>query len=694
MTEHHNPYIVGNVVKWNRGFFGREDILRFVAAELRSPDQNSIVLTGQRRIGKTSILHELRRSLRPPQFVPILFDLMDKAEWPLRKVLAELIERMADAVELTVPRPLTFADDDKARQYFRHTFLPSVYARLDEGARLVLLFDEFDVLDTARAEMLSSQAAAEQFFPYLRELMGGEPRLAFVFVIGRNPNDLTLDAMATFKTSLTRRVSFLDKRSAESLVLMAEQQGSLHYTPPAVSRILELTSGHPYILQLLCHELWSEAHAAASPTVTIDVPQVDSIVQQALRTGEQVFDWIWEGLPPIERVLFSVIAEATSATPVVTREHIEQILRQHSIPLRGRELDVAPDTLVKWDLLRESSGGYAFCVEVLRQWIVQHRPLRVVKEELHRAGPRAEPLYQTAVGFYRQGNLKVAQEQLGHVIELNQQHVKARLLLGEIHAKVGHYTDAIAELELAYKSDPDEVRIPLVTVLLTQGDLLYNAGHYDLALQHYERALNLSPLEVSVNDRCVELWTDQANKLMGMGHFSAARELFEKAGKNAEVQRLAALIQSSEYLEQGLPVQALHTLVPVLTSDDIHSVRLVLRIADAMRGAHPLVRRQRIVRFFLQAFFCVVVGFLFGTLWQAPRQPGTGWWPIDYWSLRRTVPGSVVDAGVQDMHTTIILRGPDKVDVLPDLASPPPDMCVHPPDMLPPPASRYKFAPN
>lgn len=59
-----NPYIVGNSVGGSQAFVGREDILRNVRDILNNPRQNAILLHGQRRIGKTSILGELETQLQ------------------------------------------------------------------------------------------------------------------------------------------------------------------------------------------------------------------------------------------------------------------------------------------------------------------------------------------------------------------------------------------------------------------------------------------------------------------------------------------------------------------------------------------------------------------------------------------------------------------------------------------------------
>lgn len=82
-----NPYIAGSALDGPGGFFGREDILRLVETELRSPHKNAVVLFGQRRIGKASILLQLRRRLSESGFLSVYMDLMDRARRPLGTTL-------------------------------------------------------------------------------------------------------------------------------------------------------------------------------------------------------------------------------------------------------------------------------------------------------------------------------------------------------------------------------------------------------------------------------------------------------------------------------------------------------------------------------------------------------------------------------------------------------------------------------
>ena len=133
-----NPYIAGTPLRDPQGFFGRQDILDWVSAELSNLHTNALVLYGQRRVGKTTILLQLRHSLSSTKFLPIYFDLQDQAKNRLGEVLANLADSMGSLVNLSEHKPQSFDDDGK---YFRSVFLPHFYKVLDKESRPVFLLD-------------------------------------------------------------------------------------------------------------------------------------------------------------------------------------------------------------------------------------------------------------------------------------------------------------------------------------------------------------------------------------------------------------------------------------------------------------------------------------------------------------------------------------------------------------------------
>ncbi len=144
MNKLKNPYVVGRQLQGKREFFGRQDTLDRIKKDLDNFTTNTLVLFGQRRIGKTSILGQLEQTLPVANYLSIFFDLQYYTNSPLNQILADLVDKIAEKTTLEAP-PLHKFDDQG--HYFCDTFLPSLYKTLEQEQRLVFLFDELDALD-------------------------------------------------------------------------------------------------------------------------------------------------------------------------------------------------------------------------------------------------------------------------------------------------------------------------------------------------------------------------------------------------------------------------------------------------------------------------------------------------------------------------------------------------------------------
>lgn len=532
-----NPYIAGKALGSERGFFGREDILRTVQEAFASGNQTAIVLAGQRRIGKTSILLQLQRSLPADRFCPVYFDLADRAEEQLGHVLNDLASAIVAASAMAIPN--FQCDDDGV--LFCEQFLPHLYSSLGEERRPVLLLDEFDVLDSAAQRRLENNAAAFKLFPYLRRLMEQDDRLGFVFVVGRKPDELSIQFKAAFKSALFRRVSVLAAEDARRLVLTAEREGSLRFEPAAVERILGLTSGHPLFTQLICQILWDRAHSEsleAAPPVSLS--GVDGVIERTLEAGEQFFQWIWDGLPPAERIISAAIARATETAKIVSEEDLLVTLQGHGIRILTRELNVAPETLIDWEVLRRVDGGFEYFIELMRIWVHSRKPLPKVKGELDRIVVPADELFRSAETIYRQGDQRGVEELLQQVLRINPNHVNARLLLGALFLEQDRSAEAVAILEEAFQYDEDGARYPLIRALLIQGAQFETAGEEDSALKVYNRILDLSPHERNAGERRSAILMARGERNLASGNFADAHTAFTAAGAIDRIEHVAA----------------------------------------------------------------------------------------------------------------------------------------------------------
>ena len=140
----YNPYFYGPPASKKIGFYDRDDIFRFVNNTLNAPRQNVIILHGQRRIGKTSILHQIPRHLRnPEQYHAVFFDLQgEKRDSSNSEMLYKLAYAITRSLKWAPPDRAMFS---KSPEAFENDFLPRVYEQLGQK-RLLLTIDEFDVL--------------------------------------------------------------------------------------------------------------------------------------------------------------------------------------------------------------------------------------------------------------------------------------------------------------------------------------------------------------------------------------------------------------------------------------------------------------------------------------------------------------------------------------------------------------------
>ncbi len=548
-----NPYVAGNPVGGSSAFIGRSDVLREVVRILRRSQDNALVLYGQRRIGKTSILqHLVARLPSEGEYRPVYFDLQDKADWQLDRVLRDLA--------VTIAHKLNLPDPDLGTEpalNFRQNWLPQTLDQLPPDCPLILLMDEFDVLADPQRKQ-----AAQIFFAYLRDLFLIEHgRLKFIFVIGRNVDDLDNIALSLFKGTPALRISLMSQEDTIGLVKLSESNDTLHWEDAAAQKVWEIGCGHPFLTQQLCSHVWERLYDEEPddpPTVTLS--DVETAIPGTLQASRNTLEWLWDGLPPAERVVASALAAAGPGP--ITQENLENLLHESGVRVVIRELQNAPHLLQEWDLIEPIENGYRFRVELLRRWIAQHKPLRRVQEDLDRVEPVAESYYQAALGLYRAGLLDEAVDPLRRAITLNPSHARAHQLLADILLTRNQAEEARQLLERLYEYQPAAARPRLVQALLV---LAQTAPDDDARLPLYERVLELAPTQPEAVSGRQRFWQQHGEAALRLGDLKGALKSFRKGNlpqKVTEVEtemrrrELGAKLRSLKGLEQSRRYQA------------------------------------------------------------------------------------------------------------------------------------------
>ncbi len=370
-----NPYIAGSPIKGSEMFFDREDVFEFVQQTLIGQHRDNIlVLYGQRRTGKTSILYQMHLRL-DPRYLCIFVDLHGLALEGINGFLWELANHIVRVLKrnyrLDLARPNHTAFQTDARSFFEDEFLGQVWSACGDH-HLLLMFDEAILLQ----ERVDAGKLEPDIFAYLRHLMQHYEQLNFLFSLGSGLEVMEQQYAFLFNVGLYKKISFLDPEAAINLIT---QPAKAYYQVEslALGRILHITSGHPYYTQLLCHCLFN--HWQQQPQSVVTIQDIEAILDDVVELGLAVLKHSWEESTPSEKaVLVGMATAMRDANRPVTTAAIQRVW-DHIIP--EEECTNAMRNLIARDVI-VGQNEYHFTVDLLRLWIQKYERLEWAKEEI------------------------------------------------------------------------------------------------------------------------------------------------------------------------------------------------------------------------------------------------------------------------------------------------------------------------
>jgi hypothetical protein len=280
--------------------------------------------------------------------------------------------------QLSVPAPDRNVFSVNPQVAFETTFLDAVWSVLGED-HLVLMIDEVIRLH----EEVQAGQLEHQVFEYLRHLMQHFERLNFIFSLGSGVEEMKVDYAFLFGVALYHRISFLEPGAARALITKPVE-GCYRVTPDAVDKILQITSGHPYYTQLVCHCLFDRWLRVPKPEMTS--ADVDAVLAEAIELGSANLTYVWEDSTHEEQAVMAGMATAMPARDrPATADQIRRVWRKAGVWLPPGEAAAAVRSLTAREVAVVGNGTYAFAVDLQRLWLDKHRRLDWVKEELRDA---------------------------------------------------------------------------------------------------------------------------------------------------------------------------------------------------------------------------------------------------------------------------------------------------------------------
>jgi hypothetical protein len=261
---------------------------------------------------------------------------------------------------------------------FERTFLPAIFETIGQR-QLLLLFDEFEELEMR----VASGKLEPTIFSFFRHLMQHGGKLGFIFVGTHRLEELSADYWSIlFNIALYKRVTFLSETAARTLIVEPVAAAGLLYDDLALDKILRMTAGQPYFLQLICHALVNHANRVQRNYLTIQ--DVNDVLGEMIELGEAHFAFLWEQSSPPERLVLAALMRLTSQEPTLTAGQVAELLAERGVALDLREVTESLRRLAERDIVREIAGQpprYEYKVELVRLWVERYKVLGRVIEE-------------------------------------------------------------------------------------------------------------------------------------------------------------------------------------------------------------------------------------------------------------------------------------------------------------------------
>jgi len=381
-----NPYVVGTPLEAGSPlFFGRRDVLAFIQENLTASYRNNLVLIGQRRTGKTSLLKQLPVQLGD-DYLPVYLDGQALGLDPgLPNFFLSLATEIAFALEdrgfsIAPPEYEHFVESPTTA--FEHRFLARVRECIGHR-HLLLMFDEFEELETA----VRRGNLDDSIFGFVRHLIQHAANLSVIFCGTHRLEELASDYWSVlFNISLYRQIAFLEQEEALRLIQEPVAEYGMYYDDLALDKIWQVTAGHPYFLQLLCHSLVNQHNKTERNYVT--VADVNEALDEILASGEAHFVYLWTEASPEQRLVLVALSRMIPLTGHVTLVQVADYLDEQYVTLGRRAISDALHYLALRDILTAESEMdpamgevYRWRLGLLALWVEKYRSLsRAIKE--------------------------------------------------------------------------------------------------------------------------------------------------------------------------------------------------------------------------------------------------------------------------------------------------------------------------
>jgi len=373
-----NPYIVGNPVREREMFFGREDDFEFIRKNVeRRSGGVCLVVCGERRSGKTSVLYQILNGRLGTEYIPVLLDLQlygniqnieEFFSFMIRDIIDSLRKRDMLPPDLDIP----------AGSKGFERLLDGLIA-FYPNKKILLLLDEYEIMESLiqngilHPSAVGLMAGLLEKYPALSYVLTGSTRL-------EDRNRAFWEQLIS--KSLYRKISFLTQKDTQRLI--KEPLDELVFHEEGIpERIFRLSAGQPFYTQAICMNMVDHLNEVRKNLVTAD--DLDSVTEQMIENPLPQILYFWDNFNATEKMVLSLLADALSEqnVPALGAGELLQYARSLQLPVQmDHELmSITLESINTREVLIKHGSEFQFRMDLLRVWVHRdHSPWQMVSE--------------------------------------------------------------------------------------------------------------------------------------------------------------------------------------------------------------------------------------------------------------------------------------------------------------------------
>jgi (p)ppGpp synthase/HD superfamily hydrolase len=346
-----NPYTSEEVYQRDI-FYNRQELLDSLIEWLRvPPPADPMILHGQRRVGKTSLVKYLIHEYLPPLRLvqPVFIDLQALTQFTSQNIAGFIVKRVFRDIRQSAP-PREEGEEP----------IEWLGRALDEARtlhpRLLIIIDEFNVLiDLERSGNMDAVV-----YNNLRAVMNAQRSVNWLLVVQDThffDSDMWRGAGILFQRARIKAVEHLDRNWARRLILEPARKCGIVPQDEAfvIDEVLKLTAGSPFLIHLICRELVERARRQGRTVITdADIQAASDVVKH---DGERYFFHFTQNLKGIRKIVMAAVIAVLGMEDVADETKVIKRMRAKAPEISAKTVRESIVGLSQEGLLSVQSEG-------------------------------------------------------------------------------------------------------------------------------------------------------------------------------------------------------------------------------------------------------------------------------------------------------------------------------------------------